>query len=236
MTVSDGQSPVTNRQAMVAGDTPSDEELAKRCQAGSLAAFEELVYRYEGRIYRFVANSCLSEADAREVTQETFIRAFQALAGFDSRRAFAPWLFTIAHRKRIDHHRSAPPAGYKPIPAELADSDTPAELLSQQEERATLWATARRCLPELQFQTLWLRYTEEMDVSQIARVLKKTKTHVKVLLFRARQTLGYALKKAEQSPGLTATPGAAPAVPNRAEVRGVVAKHFFHEKLANKVG
>src|SRR5882672_3841692 len=86
---------------------PSDEELARQAQAGSLAPFEEVVYRYEGRIYRFVANFCRVEADACEITQETFVRAFQALGQFDARRFFAPWLFTIARRKCLDHHRSS---------------------------------------------------------------------------------------------------------------------------------
>ena len=61
----------------------SDEELARQSQAGSLVAFEELVYRYEGRICGFVANSCRNASDAREVTQDTFVRAFQAIGQFD---------------------------------------------------------------------------------------------------------------------------------------------------------
>jgi RNA polymerase sigma factor (sigma-70 family) len=85
----------------------SDEELAQQSQDGTLSAFEELVYRYEGRIYGFIANSCRNATDAREVTQDTFVRAFQAIGQFDGRRGFAPWLFTIARRKCIDHHRAA---------------------------------------------------------------------------------------------------------------------------------
>ena len=89
----------------------TDEELARQTQAGSLVAFEELVYRYEGRIYGFVANCCRNGTDAREVTQDTFVRAFQAIGQFDLQRGFAPWLFTIARRKCIDHHRAAPAPG-----------------------------------------------------------------------------------------------------------------------------
>src|SRR5580692_2625739 len=88
----------------------SDEELARQSQAGSLVAFEELVRRYERRIYGFIFQSCRRHADARELTQDAFVRAYQAIAQFDSRRAFAPWLFTIARRKCIDHFRLAPPA------------------------------------------------------------------------------------------------------------------------------
>ena len=62
----------------------SDEELARQTQAGSLTAFEELVYRYEHRIYAFVIQCCHNEADASEVTQDTFVRAFQGIARFDA--------------------------------------------------------------------------------------------------------------------------------------------------------
>jgi len=175
-----------------------DEELARETQAGSLAAFEELVYRYEDRIYGFAVNSCRNATDAREVTQDTFVRAFRAIAQFDCRRGFGPWLFTIARRKCIDHHRAAPAAAGEPMP-EQRDDDDPAELLARREERQDLWGLAHRRLPEPQFQALWLKYAEEMSVAGIAQVLGKTQTHVKVLLFRARQLLGRELQVAEAS-------------------------------------
>jgi len=172
----------------------SDEELARQTQAGSLAAFEELVYRYEGRVYGFVANCCRPGPDARDVTQDTFVRAFQAIAQFDPRRDFAAWLFTIARRKCIDHHRAAPPVAAEESVPDLPDENDPSELLARQEERQSLWELARRRLPEAQFHALWLRYAEDMSLAGIARVLGKTRVHVKVLLFRARQALGRELK------------------------------------------
>ena len=173
--------------------TCPDEELARQTQAGSLVAFEELVYRYEARVYGFITKCCRNRADAREVTQETFVRAFQAICQFDCRRSFEPWLFTIARRKCIDHHRAAPSTTDEAMP-DLPDDNDPSELLARQEERQNLWELARRRLPEAQFQALWLRYSEEMSVAGIARVLCKTHVHVKVLLFRARQALGRELK------------------------------------------
>lgn len=175
--------------------THSDAELARQTQAGSLAAFEQLVYRYEHRVHAFVAQFCRNATDAREVTQETFVKASQSMAQFDARREFAPWLFTIARRKWIDRQRAAPPPADAPLP-ESVDELHPGELLAQQEDRQQLWHLARQCLTENQFQALWLRYAEDMDVPQIAQVLGKTRVHVKVLLFRARQTLGNQLNPA----------------------------------------
>jgi RNA polymerase sigma-70 factor (ECF subfamily) len=139
-------------------------------------------------VYGFIAKCCRNGADAREVTQETFVRAFQAIGQFDCRRGFCPWLFTIARRKCIDHHRAAPSTTDEAMP-DLPDDNDPAELLARQEERQNLWELARRRLPETQFQALWLRYAEEMSVAGIAQVLHRTQTHVKVLLFRALQAL-----------------------------------------------
>jgi RNA polymerase sigma-70 factor, ECF subfamily len=216
----------------VAADFQSctDQELARQTQAGSLVAFEELVYRYEGRIYGFISKSCGNGADARELTQDTFVRAFQAIAQFDSQRGFAPWLFTIARRKCLDCYRAAPPLAEEAVP-ELPDEDDPAELLARQEERQSLWDLARRHLPEPQFQALWLKYAEEMSVGDIAAVLRKTQTHVKVLMFRGRQALGRALRAARSS-GLTRGGIASRTAPARAPNPA----HFACEGGERRVG
>ena len=181
----------------------SDEDLARQSQAGDLVAFEELVRRYENRIYSFIFQSCGHDADAREVTQDTFVRAFEAIAKFDPSRPFAAWLFTIARRKGIDCFRARLPGGGQVAPEEL-DADDPAELLARREEAQDLWRRARAWLPDGQFQALWLRYAEDMDIAQIARVLGKTQTHIKVMLFRARHRLADELEPARPQMVLTA--------------------------------
>ena len=65
-----------------------------------------------------------------------------------------------------------------------------------------MWALARRQLPDAQFQALWLRYTEGMNVAEIAQVLRKTRVHVKVLLFRARHALARDLELRAAAAGL----------------------------------
>ena len=169
--------------------TDTDEALACQAQAGSLSCFEELVHRYEARIYRFVANGCRDDSDAQELTQETFVSAYLNLHKFDVRRSFATWLFTIARRKGIDHHRANRPVNQTRT-AELIEEENPSTLLARREAGEDLWHLARGTLPEAQFQALWLKYAEDMSVRDIARVLRRTPTHVKVLLFRGRTRLG----------------------------------------------
>jgi RNA polymerase sigma-70 factor (ECF subfamily) len=97
---------------------------------------------------------------------------------------------------------------------ELPDNNDPAVLLARREEGQSLWELARRRLPEPQFQALWLRYAEDMSVAGIAQVLRKTQTHVKVLLFRARRVLARELKAGKVA-GLPTGRVASETVPER---------------------
>lgn len=197
-----------------------------------MIAFEQLVYRYEHRVHAFVTQLCRNATDACEVTQDTFVKASQSMDQFDPRREFAPWLFTIARRKCIDRHRSSPPPAEAELP-ELPDENDPAELLARHEDRQHLWHLARRCLSENQFQAIWFRYAEDMDVGQVARVLGKTQVHVKVLLFRARQILS-----AKLIPGQTLAQAIPPAKawpPERADARSITVQAVSTKKLAQKI-
>jgi RNA polymerase sigma-70 factor (ECF subfamily) len=173
----------------------SDEELARQAQDGSLASFEKLVLRYEQRVFAFAMQWRRNETEAREVTQDTFVRAFQAISRLNCRLAFAPWLFAIARHKCIDSHRAQSRISDEPLP-EQPDFNDPAELLARQEERQDTWRLARRHLPGTQYQAIWLRYAEEMNIPDIARAMGKTQITVRVLLFRARQTLALKLDRA----------------------------------------
>ena len=112
-------------------------------------------------------------------------------------RDFAPWIFTLARHASIDHFRRKPPVAEEAVP-ETVDYDDPGELLARREDGLELWQRARRRLPEIQFQALWLHYAEDMSVAQVAQVLRKTRIHVKVLLYRARQSLGAELSGARE--------------------------------------
>ncbi len=162
-----------------------------------MSAFEELVFRYERRIYAFVLQLCSNPADAAEITQDTFVKAFRNIVQFNPRHAFAGWLFTIARHQGIDHHRAALPVS-DTAPADEPDLADPAALLASHEDRANLWSLARRVLPAAQFQAIWLTYAEGMQAKEVARVMNRTATHVKVMLFRARRTLRGALEDSGQ--------------------------------------
>jgi len=182
-----------------------DEELARQTQAGSLEAFETLVSRYEQRIYAFAMQWRGNPTEAREVTQDTFVRAFQAIAQLNCSLSFAPWLFAIARRKCIDSFRARRLFDNEP-PPDQPDFNDPAELMAREEDRENIWQVARRHLPDTQYQALWLRYVEEMNIPGVARAMGKTQIAIRVLLFRARQALTTKFDRAgcEASAGATA--------------------------------
>ena len=172
--------------------TLSDEELAREAQGGSLESFEELVRRYETQLYRFLARTCRNDADGADLTQETFMTAHTKLERYNPAQSFATWLFTIARRKCIDHLRARRPVGDEAA-VELLDENCPAEIAARRDEQADLWQRARAILSDVQFQAVWLKYVEDLSVAEIAGVLRRTQTHVKVILFRARTALAVAL-------------------------------------------
>jgi len=90
-------------EAAVAGaGEENDEALVVEAQAGSMKAFETLVTRYRGRIFGMIMNMLGNEADARDITQETFIKAWRHLPNFERRAQFFTWLCRIANNAVID--------------------------------------------------------------------------------------------------------------------------------------
>jgi len=83
--------------------TPTEEkELVRRSQQGDLAAYDELVRRYQERIYATVYNMTSNHEDANDLAQEAFIKAFQALKSFKGGSSFYTWLYRIAVNKTIN--------------------------------------------------------------------------------------------------------------------------------------
>ncbi len=81
---------------------PDDAELVLRCQTGRHDAFETLVVRYRGRIYAMIVNMTGNDADAWDLSQDVFLKAWKALPRFEARSQFYTWLYRIAHNVTYD--------------------------------------------------------------------------------------------------------------------------------------
>jgi RNA polymerase sigma-70 factor (ECF subfamily) len=169
--------------------SPSDEELACRAQAGCAASFEILLRQYQVPVLQFLRHRGHA-ADAEDLVQETFVRAYVNLERYWPRWRFATWLFTIARRVSINHHRRARPVvDGEAAAAALARTPEPIELAAQAENRQQLWTLAAQVLSEEELSAVWLYYVEELSAREIAAVLERSWVSVKTMLFRARKKL-----------------------------------------------
>jgi RNA polymerase sigma-70 factor, ECF subfamily len=171
-------------------ETPiSDEELAWRAQQGCSESLDRLLRKYQTPVLHFLQRRGLS-SDAEDVTQETFLRAYENLHRYKRRWAFSTWLFTIARRTGINHgRRRRPTTDAKAVEAARSPAPGPLDAMVAEESRSGLWDRAASVLSEEQTTALWLHYVEDMPARAIARVLGRSWASVKVMLFRARKRL-----------------------------------------------
>lgn len=170
-----------------------ESDCIARAQRGEVAAFSELVARYQDRIYRFLVRMTRSQEDARELTQETFLSAFQAIARWRPDARLSTWLFHIARNQALDRLRRAQrvefvmldEAQIEHIPA--ATPTPEAALQARQRIEALEGALARLSVEHREI--LLLRDIEEMPYEDIAEVLGISLGTVKSRIARARAGL-----------------------------------------------
>jgi len=85
-----------------AADPTEEQVLVRRARQGDLAAYDDLVRRYQERIYATIYHMTSNHEDANDLAQETFIKAFQALKSFKGGSSFYTWLYRIAVNKTIN--------------------------------------------------------------------------------------------------------------------------------------
>ena len=168
---------------------PSDEELARRAGEGCAASFEQLVRRFQVPLLHFLRRQGAG-GDAEDLLQETFLRAYVNLHRYRPRWRVATWLFTIARRVAINHHRRNRPETVEASwETSVANVDEPYQVLIEEETRQRLWHLAAQLLSADEWTALWLFYVEEMPAREIALVLGRSWVGVKTMLFRSRKRL-----------------------------------------------
>ena len=169
----------------------SDEAVAVSAQAGDMDAFAELVRRYQSPLQGFLRGRLGLAGQSEDLVQDVFLRAFQHLPHYNSRRRFRAWLFTIAYRVGVSWLRRRK-LEQRYLQSAAAQPDTAMEPASQaavREEHANLWNHARRILPDRQVALLWLYYVDELTVQEAAHALGMTVISAKVTLHRARKKM-----------------------------------------------
>jgi RNA polymerase sigma-70 factor (ECF subfamily) len=95
----------SEQEAASVHEGPSDDELVLKAQQGDVHAFDQLVERYHGKIYGLTYNMTSNREDAEDLTQEIFIKAFEALPRFKGKSSFYTWLYRIGVNKTINYRK-----------------------------------------------------------------------------------------------------------------------------------
>lgn len=196
---------------------PTDEELVAAYLAGEKEAFEELVRRYEDRLYRLSFRMLGNHHDALDAVQEILMKLMAALPKFEGRSRFGTWLYRLAANTCLDLRRKRGRSAAESLDATLQYSpgaslamleenqsvETPDEYVDHQ-YRENLVRAALEQLPENQRQLLVLRDIEDLSNSQVAEMLGIEVGALKARLHRARQALKRVLDAGVAVPGYTA--------------------------------
>ncbi len=185
----------------------SDAELVARCQDGDMAAFDDLVTRYRGKVYAMILNMTHNDADAWDLAQDAFIKAWKALPKFEARSNFYTWLYRICHNVTYDWLRK------KKIRSEGAEFDdtirrdfiepaartAPAEAIQPDEdaERSELRIRLEEAIDQLSPEhraVILLKEVEGFKYNEIADSVGCSVGTVMSRLFYARKKLQELLK------------------------------------------
>ncbi len=171
-----------------------DAHLVARVQNGDLASFEELVGLHSRRVYRRLIAIIGNVEQAKDVMQETFLKAFEHIGSFQGRSKFSTWLTSIASNTALQWLREE--SRWECVdeglgetefrPRELRAWDADPERLYSQAERHKLVESGLRQLPSKYRVVLVLRDIEQLSTEQAAIVLGLTTPALKARLFRAR--------------------------------------------------
>ena len=186
------------------GRKSNDQALVERVQRGDKAAFDVLVARYQHKVVKLIMRYVKDQAEALDVAQEAFIKAYRAMPRFRGDSAFYTWLYRIAINTAKNHLVAARrrPLSYDlniqdpeqyDMQARLKDVDTPEATLLSEEIRETV-NRAIEGLPEDLRTAIMLRELEGMSYEEIATAMECPVGTVRSRIFRAREAIDKRLK------------------------------------------
>lgn len=179
-----------------------DKAWVERAQAGDMKAYDSLVTRHRGRIHAMIRNMIKNETDAWDLSQDVFIKAWQALPRFEAKARFSTWLYRIAHNTVYDFLRRRRPEGGDEINDEIfsrdridpaavatpAESRSPDDALASGELREKIESALSKLSPEHR-EAVLLKDVQGLAYKEIADVMGCTLGTVMSRLFYARQKL-----------------------------------------------
>ncbi len=171
----------------------NDLELVRQAQGGDRQAFEQLVGRYEKTVYNVALRMTRNSVDAEDISQSTFLKAYESLASFNPRFKFFSWLYRIVVNESLNHLRDR-------RPQETLDEDLPSEH-DRPDTRVERNETTEQVLSALMKlnvdyrAVIVLKHLQGLSYEEISQVLDISEKKVKSRLFSARMILKDVLMK-----------------------------------------
>ena len=204
--------PGSSKKDTESGDHEEDFRLVALAQKGDMSAYDELVIRHRGKIYAMIRNMIKNDADAWDLSQDVFIKAWQALPRFEARARFSTWLFRISHNVVYDWVRKRKIESAGELNDEIFDrdridlsartapaaADSPDDALSNTELRIKISEALEKLSPEHR-EAVILKDVQGLSYKEIADVMDSTLGTVMSRLFYARQKLQTLLKDEYES-------------------------------------
>ncbi|HEU5451810.1 MAG TPA: sigma-70 family RNA polymerase sigma factor [Terriglobales bacterium] len=185
-----------------------DAAAVAQVRAGDREAFRPLVERHSAMIFGLAFRMTGNEADAEEIVQETFLKAYRALGSFDGRSSFSTWVYRIASncaldlldRRKTQPQPAIPDPEDEEGPEERLPSEQPnAERLLYSAEMQARIKEAMESLTPVERTAFVLRHFDGRSVEEIAATLKVRTGAAKQSIFRAVQKMREALAPAMRS-------------------------------------
>jgi len=186
------------------GVEQSDLELVRRAQRNERGAFDLLVLKYQHKVIKLVARLLRDPAEAEDVAQEAFVKAYRALGSFRGDSAFYTWLYRIAvntarnaiasrQRRPLEYEADLSESEQSNLASRLRDTDTPEANALSEEIRVTVNEAIGQ-LPEDLRTAIVLREVEGLSYEEIAAAMDCPVGTVRSRIFRAREAIDRALK------------------------------------------
>ena len=183
----------------------NEESLVHWAQQGDQRAFAQLYERHFDKIYRYVALKIGDRIEAEDMTQQVFLKALKSISSFKWEGIpFSAWLYRIAHNQVVDHLRKKrkqlTAASFDESLASSASRDSNPQQLAEHSLDIEQLLSATQRLTESQREVISLRFTSELPIAEVAKIMKKSEGAVKALQHSAIVALRKALLVSENEP------------------------------------
>ena len=179
-----------------------DEELVALCQQGQGKYFDFLVRKYMEKAFHIAFDFTRDKEEAKDLSQEAFLRAFSRIKQFDGRSSFYTWFYRLVVNLCLDYARRKGRVRWQsldalveenPERAELADSSSAPEQQAMAGEAKRRAQSTLKSMPDKQRTAFLLRNHQGLPIADIAKVMKTTEATVRVYLHRAVAALRQSL-------------------------------------------